>query len=217
MDTFIFDFDGTLADSKQCSLLATKSAFQAMGLTLPAQEVIEFYMGIPIETSFKEMANRELTNDEFEQLLVVFRQAYKEFENDSLMLFPQIKEVLKILTQNDVDCFVVSSKKTDVLFRNLTSLDITGFFKDWIGSDQVKLYKPHPDGVLSIVERFDLDVSTCIVIGDAIFDIQMGKAAGCKTCAVTWGSHTKEQLLQEEPDYCIDEVSMLVNLLEKKL
>lgn len=31
-DNYIFDFDGTLADSKQCSILATKETFLEFGL-----------------------------------------------------------------------------------------------------------------------------------------------------------------------------------------
>lgn len=55
MKSYIFDFDGTIADSKQCSILATKEAFQILDLEIPSIEDIEYYMGIPIEQSFKQM------------------------------------------------------------------------------------------------------------------------------------------------------------------
>ncbi len=45
----IFDFDGTIADSKKCSLIATKKAFSDYGLEEPSDSQIEYYMGIPIE------------------------------------------------------------------------------------------------------------------------------------------------------------------------
>ncbi|MFF5995090.1 HAD hydrolase-like protein [Lysinibacillus sp. KU-BSD001] len=40
----------------------------------------------------------------------------------------------------------------------------------------------------------------------------MGKAAGCKTCAVTWGSHTKARLLEEQPTFCVDTFEQLLAL-----
>ncbi|MGE7090390.1 HAD family hydrolase [Lysinibacillus sp. NPDC048646] len=212
MKSYIFDFDGTLADSKQCSVLATQEAFRLLELETPSVEIIEYYMGIPIEQSFKEMASIQLEESLFEELLAIFRREYKKFENESLSLFPKMMDVLEELNKQGKQCFVVSSKKTDVLLRNLQALQINRFFEDYIGSDQVKHYKPHPEGIFKLVERHQLDLQACVMIGDAIFDIQMGKAAGCKTCAVTWGSHSEEQLQKEQPNYCISDVLDLLLL-----
>lgn len=51
-DNYIFDFDGTLADTKKCGEVATQSAFKACGLTEPSSKEITHYMGIPIEECF---------------------------------------------------------------------------------------------------------------------------------------------------------------------
>ncbi|MEK4229445.1 HAD family hydrolase [Solibacillus sp. FSL H8-0538] len=212
MQTFIFDFDGTLADSKQCSVLATQQAFQAMDLAVPTTECIEYYMGIPIEQSFKEMASTSLDDVAFEALLNAFRQAYKELENDTLTVFPYIPKVLRILKEHNKSLYVVSSKKSDVLRRNLQTLHIAQFFDDLIGSDQVEHYKPHPDGILKLVARHQFKLEDAVMIGDAIFDIQMGQAADCRTCAITWGSHSKENLQSENPTYLIEDVHALLQL-----
>ena len=209
---YIFDFDGTLADSKQCSILATQAAFKKCQLTIPTTEQIEYYMGIPIEQSFKEMAGQPFTEESFQQLLTTFRTFYKQYENETLQLFPNMKDVLHTLHRKKVNCFVVSSKKTDVLQRNLKALGIESFFTACIGSDQVKHYKPHPDGILTLLERFHLEAKDCVMIGDAIFDIQMGKAAKCQTCAVTWGSHCEEKLIKEQPDFIIRDVKELLQV-----
>lgn len=209
---YIFDFDGTLADSKLCSILATQAAFKACNLNSPSEDQITHYMGIPIEQSFKEMANSLLTDEAFELLLISFRSFYKQYENETLQLFPEMKAVLQQFKEQQLNCFVVSSKKTDVLKRNLATLGIDSFFKDCIGSDQVKKYKPHPEGILKLIDRYQLDTSTCMMIGDAVFDIQMGKAAHCQTCAVTWGSHSKDLLASENPDFIIENVRELLIL-----
>lgn len=214
MKAIIFDFDGTLADSGECGLLATQKAFEECNLPIPTKEIVDYYMGIPIEQSFQEMTNHTLNDEQFSVLLNRFRQAYKTFEEQTITAFPQIDEVLKTLNINGIMTFVVSSKKTDVLYRNLQKLQLDQHLTDWIGSDQVEHYKPHPDGILKIVERYSLDVKDCVMVGDAIFDIQMGKAAGCKTVAVNWGSHSKEQLIKENPSFYANEVSDLFRILK---
>ncbi|MFD3449907.1 HAD family hydrolase [Microbacteriaceae bacterium 4G12] len=209
---YIFDFDGTLVDSKQCSLLATQKAFEILQLNIPSQKQIEYYMGIPIEQSFSLMADRDLTEEEYNHLLETFRNYYKQFENQTLVLFTNIPAVLEKLKRENNRLFVISSKKSDVLLRNLQTLEIDHYFDNLIGSDQVSHYKPHPAGILQLQAIHDLDLEKSIMIGDAIFDIQMGAAAGCKTCAVTWGSHSKSNLLAQNPTYCIDEVEELLHL-----
>lgn len=212
MKAIIFDFDGTLADSGECGILATQKAFKECNLPIPPKDIVNYYMGIPIEQSFHEMTKHTLDDHQFNELLHCFRQAYKIYEEQTITAFQQIDEVLNALIQEGLLLFVVSSKKTDVLHRNLQKLKLDHFFTDWIGSDQVEHYKPHPDGIFKIVERYSLDVFECAMVGDAIYDLQMGKSAGCKTVAVNWGSHSKERLLKEEPTFFAHEVKDLFQL-----
>ena len=116
------------------------------------------------------------------------------------------------LSQKGIQLFVLSSKKTDVLYRNLQSLQLDKYFTDWIGSDQVTYYKPHPDGIHTIMKRYGQQPHACIMIGDAIFDIEMGHAAGCHTCAVAWGSHSVTSLQQAKPTYLVKETRELLTL-----
>lgn len=213
MENYFFDFDGTLADSRDTAILSTQAAFHTLGLEIPEKEMIRYYMGVPIEVSFKEMAApHHFSTEEFETLLTHFRQFYQTFEDENLRLFDGIKAVLKQLNQEKKRLFVVSSKHALPLRRNLITLGIFDYFERIIGSDQVKNYKPAPDGILELLSRNQLSTTDSIMIGDAIFDIQMGKAAGVKTCAVTWGAHEKEALKAQHPDYLVNQVSELLSL-----
>lgn len=213
MDAYIFDFDGTLANSGSTGILATKSAFQEFGLKLPSDDVINYYTGIPIEESFKKMApDYRFKKGEIEALLTAFRQYYKEYEQENLTLFPKIKEVLMALRQSEKKLYVVSSKHSTALKRNLEFLDIAHYFEGVIGSDQVENYKPAPDGVLYILKHYGLKAQDAVMIGDTSFDIQMGKAAGVNTCAVSWGAHNSVALSSQTPDFLIDHAEDLLTL-----
>ncbi|MHD0396399.1 HAD family hydrolase [Staphylococcus simulans] len=204
----IFDFDGTIADSKKCSLIATKKAFSDYGLEEPSDNQIEYYMGIPIEKSFDLMSSVELKVKERNELIALFRKNYKKIENLYLEIFDEMLTQLEILHKN-AKLFIISSKKTDVLKRNLNILNIEHLFLEVIGSDKVRDYKPSPDGILYIVNKYNLNKDETVYIGDAIFDIQMAQNAGVASCAVTWGSHSVEKLKLENPDFLITSVSQL--------
>ena len=73
-------------------------------------------------------------------------------------------------------------------------------------------HKPNPESIFLLQQRHHFPLERAVMIGDATFDLQMGKAAGIKTCAVTWGSHSQESLLAEEPTYLINNVMDLLTL-----
>lgn len=188
----IFDFDGTIADSKECSIVATQKSFKERGLEEPTVNLIEYYMGIPIEKSFSLMSSVDLDDHQLEALIKTFRQNYKEVESSYLKLYKHMTEQLQSLSK-DKQLFVVSSKKTDVLIRNLEILDIDHLFTEVIGSDKVNHYKPSPDGINYILNKYQLENEETIYIGDAIFDMQMANSAKVASCAVTWGTHSIEE------------------------
>lgn len=204
----IFDFDGTIADSKECSIVATQKSFKKRGLEEPTVNLIEYYMGIPIEKSFSLMSSVDLDDHQLEALIKTFRQNYKEVESSYLKLYKHMTEQLQSLSK-DKQLFVVSSKKTDVLIRNLEILDIDHLFTEVIGSDKVNHYKPSPDGINYILNKYQLENEETIYIGDAIFDMQMANSAKVASCAVTWGTHSIEELKSENPTYIIHEVTEL--------
>ena len=70
----LFDFDGTLADSAQCSILATQAAFTAQHLPVPDAAAIVHSMGIPIETAFRSLGAAALDNAAYAALLADFRR-----------------------------------------------------------------------------------------------------------------------------------------------
>mgnify|MGYP001507749567 FL=1 len=189
----IFDFDGTIADSKECSIVATQKSFKERGLEEPTVNLIEYYMGIPIEKSFSLMSSVDLDDHQLEALIKTFRQNYKEVESSYLKLYKHMTEQLQSLSK-DKQLFVVSSKKTDVLIRNLEILDIDHLFTEVIGSDKVNHYKPSPDGINYILNKYQLENEETIYIGDAIFDMQMANSAKVASCAVTWGTRSIEEL-----------------------
>lgn len=170
-------------------------------------------MGVPIEVSFKEMCPNHIFSDqEFSELLLQFRRNYQQLENKYLVLFPGISEMLNELQSKNKDMYVASSKHSTALLRNLKSLGINHYFKSVIGSDKVTHFKPNPESLLMLIEEFNLNVNKCVMVGDAIFDLQMGKNAGVRTCGVSWGSHKSDELLKENPDFLIESPVDLLNI-----
>lgn len=204
---FLFDFDGTIADSGNAATIATQECFKDFGLDIPTAKEVRYYMGVPIEIFIPKLVSQQgkhYTDIQFDEMYDHFRQHYSEVEQNTTTLFPQMKATLEELNRRGKQLFIVSSKASSSLKRNLKALKIDPLFRGLIGSDQVTNYKPASDGVLKILEKHQLLASESVMIGDAKYDLQMGKAAGIKTCGCLWDTFDEQLLRAEKPDFLLD-------------
>jgi phosphoglycolate phosphatase len=83
-----------------------------------------------------------------------------------------------------------------------------------LGAEDVTRAKPNPEPVLQTLENFHCTPDEAMVIGDTWYDIEMGKRAGVKTCGVTYGNGTREELIKAGADYLLDDFGALLFLPE---
>lgn len=213
MAAVYFDLDGTLIDSSQCSVLSAQETFMKFcNVDISSTAIIE-KMGVPIEVSFRELSNGKINDNNWDDVATYFRQIYKENSKSCTTLFDGIDDCLSGINIPSNQLFVVTSKKSVAAEYNLNTLGISHYFKSIIGSDKVEHYKPHPDPIYQARKFLTSPTTLEIMIGDADTDIIMGKSAGVKTCAVTWGAHGIHRLRQSQPDYIVDTVLELKNLI----
>jgi phosphoglycolate phosphatase len=60
----------------------------------------------------------------------------------------------------------------------------------------------------------DVDSSQAVVIGDTVFDIEMGKAAGTGTIGVDWGYHPVNELIASGAGAIARSMDELGNILK---
>jgi len=212
MQNFLFDFDSTVADTKNVAVTATQQAFVLQGLAEPSRDAVVSYMGVPIEVSFAKMADHTLTDAELETLYTVFRQQYQLAEAQGIELFEGMATTLNELKQRGSHIFVVSSKHSVPLQRNLDQIGLGSTFEAISGSDSVAHYKPAPDGILNLLDRFSLDAAKSVMIGDAKYDMQMGHNAGVVTAAAMWGAADPASVKAEKPTYLLSKPEDLLTI-----
>jgi len=79
----------------------------------------------------------------------------------------------------------------------------------------VKEAKPKPEPVLKTLAAMQFAASETLVVGDMSVDILMGANAGTKTCGVTWGNGSREELKEAGADYIIDRMEELIEVSKK--
>lgn len=203
MRLYIFDFDGTLGDSRGLIVKTMMDTFDKMGIERPSTEACIGTIGLPLDQCFAVSAH--LDAEQSEACAEVYRKIFK-INNvpGAVQPFPDVVETLKRLHEDGNVLAIASSRRHESLDGLVADFGITNLFTAIVGADDVVNAKPYPEPVNLILTRLHFEPQQALVIGDAPYDILMGRNAGTKTCAVTWGNGTREELLAVLPDIMID-------------
>ncbi|QAA34358.1 HAD family hydrolase [Clostridium manihotivorum] len=211
-ETIILDFDGTIADTKQSIILTVQETLKHINMTLADEEEIKKRIGLPLKNTFQDIAG--LDGKELDDAIREYRLRYDNISFETVELFPEVESTLKVLHGRGIKLGVASSKGRNSLSVLLEKLKIFSLFSFIGGEQDVSNKKPSPDIVNLAIKELHTYNYKSLVIGDTIYDIQMGKSASCSTCAVTYGNNSLEELSEYAPDYMIDKFSDLLDIVD---
>lgn len=211
----IFDFDGTIMDTRKTIVLAKQEAMRQLGLKVFDEETCAGTIGLSAKAGFEKLYPG-LSHALLEECVTVYRRLFEEQkEKTPPTLFPHIVETLNALRDAGIVTTIATSRNNVSLAEFLEKLCLKEFFPYWLGGDSTKLLKPEPEPVLKTLKDLSFASQNAIVIGDMPVDIMMGKSAGAYTCGVTYGNSDRANLLAAGADFVIDSMADLPGLIIK--
>ena len=212
----IFDFDGTLGDTRQNIVTTMQMTIKELHLPERQEAECASTIGLPLAECFQT-----LFPDAGEDLIARCAETYRRIFNENLQTihpqpFPHVVETLSILHQQGFKLAIASSRSHDSLVELTQNMCIADYFSYLIGADDVKEAKPQPEPVIKTLSVLQTSADETLVVGDMAVDILMGANAGTKTCGVTWGNGTKEELQKAGADYIIDSMEKLTGIVNKE-
>jgi phosphoglycolate phosphatase len=208
----IFDFDGTLADTQRAIKHVFLNTLQDIGSPVPSNTFINEISSQTVEEMFRAagVVNKGLLKEAIFQ----YCRLYQVIAPQKATLFPGVLHTLKRLRELNVSLAIATNEKRINLDRLLPALKIGRFFDVTICEDEVSHPKPHPEMVYNILVKTGSSPEDAMIVGDSTIDISTGKAAHCKTCAVTYGTHPEKNLRRYSPDGLIDHFDDVLEILE---
>ena len=216
MSTFrliILDFDGTLADTQPLILRSLQGTIAELGLPSRTDAECASIIGLPLKECFVQLLNAD--DRLAERCCEVYRRLFDEYNHPgTVTLFPHVEETLRELHRRGVQLAVCSSRARTTLDRFVLSFGFDQMVQAVVSADDVPRGKPYPDPALRVLELTGCPAQEALMVGDASYDILMGRAAGCHTCGVTYGNQTAAQLQAAGADWLIDDFVNLLDLLQ---
>ena len=208
----IFDFDGTLGDTRRNIVTTMQMTIRETGLPARTDHECTSTIGLPLDGCFEA-----LYPDESKETILLCTDTYRRIFQENLQtmkpqVFPKVRETLQALKEQGLTLTIASSRWHKSLSELTHDLQIAEYISYLVGADDVVKAKPDPEPVLKTLSAMGFKASEALVVGDMNVDILMGRNAGAKTCGVTYGNGTKQELEEAGADYLIDSIDELLTV-----
>ena len=208
----IFDLDGTISNPREGIFNAYRYAFGKMDLPIPDDDKLKQYVGPPLRKVFGAYLN----NNEaaIQAAITAYRHYYIDqqgmYEN---ALFDGMFELLSGLNDYGITLSVATFKGASV-DKILDHFAISHFFPIVEFYNEEKGIVTKAQMIANILERLQItDKDQVLMIGDREHDIFAAHETGVKSCAVTYGFGSVEELNKCRPDFTVNDVSALKQLV----
>jgi phosphoglycolate phosphatase len=201
---YLFDIDGTLLDSAADICGAVQQVLTATDCDPPSFEFLKGYIGLHLFELFGDIFP-DYTQEQMEELLRQYREVYIARGHQQTRIYPGVPEGLAGLGGRKSTATTKGSPTTKAI---LEQFGLIRFFDHVQGTDGFPC-KPAPDVILTALAALGAQPSECLFVGDSPADMEAGKRAGVKTCAVRYGYGKYDELARFEPDYWVDDLREL--------
>lgn len=207
-ETYLFDLDGTLIDTRQMIITCFRDTFEKFGGPVSvSDEEINRLIGIPYRKQIDHFFGTvddglygKIRREHMKHQLEIFR--------DKLRLCPGVAETVPELARRGKKLGIVTSR----------TLESGGPFLEWFGlrplfpvvvtPDHTAKHKPQPEPVLEAMRLLNSHPEETLFIGDAVFDMQAGRTAGTAVCFTAWSPADPGN---PPPDYTVSDMCQILD------
>lgn len=208
----ILDFDGTLADTQPIIIASIQATLKELHLPERTDAECRTIIGLPLAECFTTLCG--VDDALAEHCADVYRRVFDELNTDgTVRLFPHVLETLKTLHERGLQMAICSSRGRPTLEGFVKTFHLEHYVSMVVSANDVEHHKPHPEPVQKILATLGVAPEEAIVVGDASYDILMGRAAGCRTVGVTYGNQSADDLRAAGADHLIDDFADLITCL----
>ena len=194
---YLFDFDGTIADTGEGIRKSVAYSAEKLGYAVPDVEVLNRFIGPPLHDSYKRYFG--MTDAQAEHAIQVYRERYIDIGLYESNLYPGIPALLKALRERGAYVALASAKPQMMLERLTKYFGIDGDLDAISGTDLSRHSADKQDLLMAALPAGAKPGEVCMV-GDRCFDIEAAKALGMHAVGADYGYSLPGELADSGAD-----------------
>ena len=222
----VFDIAGTTVKDDHNVSKAFRAALEKYDYDVPL-EMINPLMGYEKNQAITQMLHLHEPDESIITAELVdnihrefVRQMIGFYKNEpGIEPLPNVEETFAKLHGMDIQVGINTGFSRDIAETIVERLQWRekGLIDHIVGSDEVKLGRPHPYMIQKMMEEGGItDPLEVAKVGDTEVDVREGQNAGCKyVIGVTTGIFTREELEEYHPTHIIDDIADVIEIISQ--
>ncbi|MHC5354756.1 phosphonatase-like hydrolase [Myroides sp. LJL115] len=220
----VFDMAGTTVNEDNLVYKTLLQAILKHGFECTLDQVLAYGAGKEklqaIYDTLEQIADSKTAQEKSKQIFEDFKLGLETAYNTTEVFgFENVETLFSTLRENGIKVVLntgYDSKTANTLLNKL-NWEVGREIDGLVTASDVVNGRPHPDMIHLAMEKAEVsDSQQVLKAGDSAIDIMEGKNANCGLVAgVLTGAQTKEQLLEANPDYILDQLTDLQDILIK--
>lgn len=210
INTVIFDFDGTLANTNQMIL----NSFKHIYSVFHNKELDENY----VMSTFGEPLTLTLTRDfgeyNFEDVIECYREYQKNRFNDEVTLYETVEETLKYLKSKNIKMGIATSRLRNSTLSALENFNISHYFDVIVAADDVEKHKPDKEPLIKAIQGLNSSPDKTLYVGDSKFDMECALNANATPALAGWQFGSKELAEKYNIEYVLEKMWDLTKIIK---
>ena len=187
----VFDFDYTLGDSTNGIALSINYALEQLGHAASDVESIRKTIGLPLKKAYVILTGTT-DPERAERFTQYFKEKADHVMTANTVLYDGVEEMLGNLRSAGCKTAIVTTKFRYRIEAILKKYNAEALFDAIVGSENVKVEKPDPEGLLWTIDHLGLEKEEVLYVGDSLVDAGTAKNAGVRFAAVLTGTTARE-------------------------
>lgn len=183
IENFVWDFDGTLFDTYPAIVAIMRQSLQHFGYDSQPQEIMYLLLESVAFARVHYAERFGIDPQDLKQQMDIRWEQY--FAQPDSKPMEGVEGVLRQVIATGRKNYIFTNRKWGETVDLLKKFGMDVYFQDIIGQDSEGFaWKPAPDALLHLIEKYDLDPAKTVMIGDRLCDLESGRRAGTKTAHI---------------------------------
>jgi phosphoglycolate phosphatase len=198
LKAIVFDYNGTLVDDLPLSVESYHRAGREMGFGGLTRETVLRHISQPPSLK-RRLYCGEISDAQWEQVVQLRKKIYCELADPARLLFPDTAAALSALSGKYSLALLSNTFRS--LYERMFPEQLAKLFQASLFFDEVPDPKPSPKPMQTMLATLGIEHHECGYAGDAVEDVQMARAAGVRSFAVTTGACSAAELARAGADW----------------
>ena len=209
IDTIIFDFDGTLANTNQMIINSFKHIYSVFLEKECSDDYIMSTFGEPLEVTL----SRDFENFSYEDVITAYRDYQLERFNDEVTLYETVEDTLEYLKNKGIKLGIATSRLRHSTVSALETFNIAKYFDAVVSADDVVKHKPDKEPLIKAINELKSTTERTLYVGDSRFDMECALNALTTPVLVGWQKNSTALAQKYNIKHVLEKMWDITNLI----